>query len=89
MCTFLYCTALYCPLAQGEYVAVERVETAARACPLVGQVWVYGDSTQRRLVAVVVPNRPRQVTCDGWAYACSMEATLSGSCMQVRYIQTG
>jgi long-chain acyl-CoA synthetase len=40
---------------KGEYIAVEKLEaTYAKAAP-VEQVWVYGDSYQPKLVAVVHP----------------------------------
>ncbi len=44
-------------LAQGEYVAPERVEAALRGSELAEAVWVAGEPVCRRLVAVVVPNQ--------------------------------
>lgn len=56
-------------LAQGEYVAPERVEAALRGSGLVEAVWVTGEPGCRRLVAVVVPNKDWCV--GGLADACS------------------
>ncbi|KUI29291.1 carboxylic acid reductase [Mycobacterium sp. GA-2829] len=42
-------------LAQGEFVAVSRLEAEFRNSPLVEQIYVYGNSAYAYLLAVVVP----------------------------------
>jgi len=43
-------------LAQGEYVSPESVEGAVTASKWCGQVWVYGNSFESYVVAIVVPD---------------------------------
>ncbi|KAL4444633.1 hypothetical protein ABPG77_002450 [Micractinium sp. CCAP 211/92] len=42
-------------LSQGEYIAVEKVEGIYKMNSAVEQIWVYGNSFESQLVAVVVP----------------------------------
>jgi long-chain acyl-CoA synthetase len=41
-------------LAQGEYVAVEKLEQVYVRSPYIAQIWVYGNSERDQLVAVAV-----------------------------------
>ncbi len=43
-------------LSQGEYVALERVESLYSACPVVAQLYVHGDSLQSYLLGLVIPD---------------------------------
>ncbi|KAJ3442112.1 long-chain-fatty-acid--coa ligase [Anaeramoeba flamelloides] len=43
-------------LAQGEYVASEYLEEVYQQCPSISRIYIYGDSKQRYLVGIVLPN---------------------------------
>ena len=45
--------SLFC--VSGEYVAAEKIEAAYKKNGLVEQIWVYGNSLESTLVAIVVP----------------------------------
>ena len=44
-------------LAQGEYVAAEKLEIIYGASPFISQIFVHGDSLQSYLVAMIVPEK--------------------------------
>lgn len=43
-------------LAQGEYVALEKIENLFSSAPNVAQIYVHGDGLQSYLIAVLVPD---------------------------------
>ncbi|KAL0927379.1 hypothetical protein M5K25_001543 [Dendrobium thyrsiflorum] len=43
-------------LSQGEYIAVEYLEKVYSATPIIEDIWVYGNSYNSRLVAVITPH---------------------------------
>jgi long-chain acyl-CoA synthetase len=43
-------------LAQGEYIAPDKLEDAYGKSPFVGQIFVYGESLKASLVAIIVPD---------------------------------
>lgn len=56
-------------LANGEYIAAEKIENVYSKSQYVGQVWVYGNSFKNFVLAVVVPNAEQILTlCEekGW-----------------------
>jgi acyl-CoA synthetase (AMP-forming)/AMP-acid ligase II len=55
-------------LAQGEYVALEKVENLYSANPLVAQLYVHGDSLQPFLLGVVVPDPGQLAALAGRVY---------------------
>ena len=59
-------------LSQGEYIVPDKLENKLIQSPLIAQIFVYGDSLQNNLVAVVVPEKP---ILEKWA----AENSVSGS----------
>ncbi|KAL3614155.1 eukaryotic long-chain fatty acid CoA synthetase (LC-FACS) [Castilleja foliolosa] len=57
-------------LSQGEYVAVESIESTYSRCPLITSIWVYGNSFESFLVGVAVPDKK---ALEDWAAANSQE----------------
>ncbi|KAJ8645698.1 hypothetical protein MRB53_007446 [Persea americana] len=53
-------------LSQGEYVAVENLESTYNRCSLITSIWVYGNSFESFLVGVTVPD---QKALEDWASA--------------------
>ncbi|KAJ7074261.1 long-chain-fatty-acid-CoA ligase [Mycena amicta] len=43
-------------LAQGEYVALEKIENTYSVCPIVQQLYVHGDGLKSYLIGVIVPD---------------------------------
>mmetsp|Transcript_45516 Transcript_45516/g.144780 ORF Transcript_45516/g.144780 Transcript_45516/m.144780 type:complete len:333 (-) Transcript_45516:295-1293(-) len=64
-------------LAQGEYVAVEKVEGVYAECSLLDMNWVYGNSFESVLVGVVVPNEPLIMK---WAAEAGVKGTFEDVC---------
>ena len=64
-------------LAQGEYVAAEKIENTISRSSFVAQAFVYGDSLCDKLVAVIVPDPEVLLP---WAEARSLPNKLEELC---------
>ena len=64
-------------LAQGEYVAPEKVENLYVTSRFVAQAFVHGDSLQSYLVGILVPER---TVCEAWAAEHSAESSWESLC---------
>ncbi|CAM9104467.1 unnamed protein product [Ascophyllum nodosum] len=69
-------------LAQGEYIAPEKLENIHTQSPLVAQSFVHGDSFRSYLVAIIVPD-PEAVASWAKANGCGA-ASLAGLCRDPR-----
>lgn len=64
-------------LSQGEYIAVENLENVYNESPSVDGIWVYGNSFESSVVAVVVPN---QQALEDWANANGEKGDFASLC---------
>eukprot|EP00798_Chlamydomonas_sp_ICE-L_P010283 gene10283-8205_t len=67
-------------LSQGEYVAVEKLESTYKKNLITENVWVYGDSLKSTLVAVVVPSEALLT----WAKGEGIEGDMAALCQDER-----
>ncbi|KAK6136792.1 hypothetical protein DH2020_029462 [Rehmannia glutinosa] len=68
-------------LSQGEYVAVESIESTYSRCPLITSIWVYGNSFESFLVAVVLPERK---ALEDWAVNNQVKGDFQSLCNNVK-----
>ncbi|RKP19201.1 acetyl-CoA synthetase-like protein [Rozella allomycis CSF55] len=64
-------------LAQGEYVAPEKVESVICKHPMISQAFVYGDSFQSCCVGIIVPDED---AVSAWAKQNSLNGSLQEIC---------
>jgi long-chain acyl-CoA synthetase len=64
-------------LAQGEYIAPEKIENVVLKSRMVAQAFVYGDSFKTFVVAVIVPDEP---TVMEWAKLHGVSGTFEELC---------
>jgi len=64
-------------LAQGEYVSSENIESVFKKNPVLDQVFVYGESTEQFIVAVVVPGEAPLMK---WAAANGVKGSFQEVC---------
>ncbi|VAI82564.1 unnamed protein product [Triticum turgidum subsp. durum] len=64
-------------LSQGEYVAVENLENIYGVLPEIDSIWVYGNSFESFLIAVINPN---QQALENWAGQNGITGNLEEVC---------
>ncbi|KAL0684357.1 hypothetical protein Bca4012_051205 [Brassica carinata] len=68
-------------LAQGEYVAVESLENVYGQVDAIDSVWVYGNSFESFLIAVV---NPTQRTLESWAVENGVDGDFNSICQNAK-----
>ncbi|XP_054824239.1 long chain acyl-CoA synthetase 4-like [Prosopis cineraria] len=68
-------------LSQGEYVAVENLETIFGLVSTVESIWVYGNSFKSFLVAIV---NPKKEALEGWAKENGITKNFNSLCQDSR-----
>ncbi|CDY25270.1 BnaA02g21860D [Brassica napus] len=68
-------------LAQGEYVAVESLENVYGQVEAIDSVWVYGNSFESFLIAVV---NPTQRTLESWAVENGVDGDFNSICQNAK-----
>ncbi|KAL6839678.1 hypothetical protein ACP4OV_030617 [Aristida adscensionis] len=71
-------------LSQGEYVAVENLENVYGVLQEIDSIWVYGNSFESSLVAIVNPN---QQVLEHWAKENSISGSVAELCENSRAIE--
>lgn len=71
-------------LSQGEYVAAEKIENIVGRSSFVAMSFVYGDSLQSKLVAIVVPD---QEYLESWAKNNGFKGSFAELCKNSEIIQ--
>ncbi|XP_047337402.1 long chain acyl-CoA synthetase 4-like [Impatiens glandulifera] len=68
-------------LSQGEYVAVENLENVYGLVTVIDSIWVYGNSFESFLVAIINPN---QQALEKWAASSSVTADYEFVCQNTK-----
>ncbi|KAL3498985.1 hypothetical protein ACH5RR_041717 [Cinchona calisaya] len=64
-------------LSQGEYVAVENLENVYGLCSVIDSIWVYGNSFESFLVAIV---NPKKQAAEEWAQENGLSGDFNSLC---------
>ncbi|KAI3453817.1 hypothetical protein Pfo_010480 [Paulownia fortunei] len=68
-------------LSQGEYVAVENLENIYGLVPNIESIWIYGNSFESFLVAIINPNKP---AVEQWAEQNGISGDFNALCENVK-----